>query len=299
MNFTQYLSRKFWLLKKYLYKRFYFNQKNSVAPALIEKYRNKVRHLSASTDDFWQANERNLIDLFLEDEPSNFLNWNVIRSTMFAGGSFVDVEWQDIKSRYPKGYLRKILKESPIGNPDNFLHFPTTSTNMIHHFYHADLFQRKTGVRISDLQSVFEFGGGYGDMVKIFRRLGFNGRYTIYDLPAFSLLQQFYIDALGLLKNVEFAHRPEQVQHIPPQSMFIATWSFGETPLAVRDQLAHILPSFNHFLIAYSATFIGVDNVDYFQTLAKRLTHVSWVTIPIPQLEGHYYLFGTPLQQKL
>jgi hypothetical protein len=53
--------------------------------------------------------------------------------------------------------------------------------------------ENATGRRVSELQTIVEIGAGYGALPMLMRRAGFRGRYLIIDLPAFALLQRFYL----------------------------------------------------------------------------------------------------------
>ena len=45
---------------------------------------------------------------------------------------------------------------------------------------------------------IVEFGGGYGSMCRLVRKLGFKGRYVIFDLRPILALQKYYLGLHGV-----------------------------------------------------------------------------------------------------
>ncbi|WP_148307733.1 hypothetical protein [endosymbiont of unidentified scaly snail isolate Monju] len=151
---------------------------------------------------------------------------------------------------------------------------------------------------------VFEFGGGYGSMARLFWQLGFRGKYLIQDLPAFSALQKFYLGSIGALGSesgdgeFSFVTDNRSMKRILDRwgavesKMFVATWSLSETPLEVREPVLDSLVYFDHILIAFQHQFEDIDNVKYFHGWASAMadTH-SFQVSHIDHLPGNSYLF--------
>jgi len=80
------------------------------------------------------------------------------------------------------------------------------------------------------------------------------------------------------------------------KSLFIATWSISETPLAVRKKIMESISHFNYFLIAYADKFGEVNNSKFFDewrhSLGKRICWVDW---PIKHMPGNRYLVGAKM----
>jgi len=144
-------------------------------------------------------------------------------------------------------------------------------------------------------------------MCRLFFNLGFRGRYLIVDLPAFSILQEYYLSSIGVrvLSIDEYIDGEPGVLCISDMdiihtlldnnsnSLFLATWSISEAPLSVRKGIFdNHADSFDAYLIAYQPRFEDVDNSRFFEDLRKTRTEYVWEVRDIAPLPGQKYLFG-------
>lgn len=259
----------------------------------------------------WAQSVRRLRELVLTCDPREFLRWDVVQRTMFIRYSqFIGTELAWLRER-PDWMTRwqGAIREDTVGRPVPFSFYRQSSANLIHHGYHVAQFEKQTGISIDSLRYVVEFGGGYGSMCRLFHKLGFSGKYIIFDLPEFSALQEFYLRSLGLdvleQKNHKYALRGvacvsdrEEFGQILDQShakdsMLVATWSISETPVALRDAVLPFVAGSGTFLIAFQHEFGEVDNQEYFAHWKKLLGRVAWLEWEIPHLKGNSYLVGS------
>jgi len=241
-------------------------------------------------------------------DARRFLRWHVVSQPMFLGRAWqecIDALMQD--SNW-KTTWQPLIAEDRFGDP---LHDPTikeSSGNRIVHTYHLLECKRSTEIKFEILETIVEFGGGYGNTCLLLRRLGFNGTYIIYDLPEFSSLQKFYLRGVGEDAVFFDEHRSkEQGQNIlvsssdelarvlvganTSNSLFIATWSVSESPISIREKVLPMVSNFRYFLFGYQAQFDGVDNVAYFRNYTKTHSDVAWSEI-FKNMWSGYYLFG-------
>lgn len=69
-----------------------------------------------------------------------------------------------------------------------------TSHNTVHHLYHLAYYQEKTGIDFRKINTVVEWGGGYGNLAKIFKRLvKKDNTYVIFDVPLLSCIEWLYL----------------------------------------------------------------------------------------------------------
>lgn len=180
------------------------------------------------------------------DSANNFTKWPCVYHCMLVDHWWpkpMDVEVDYVESIYPQHFI------------DN-----SDGRNLYHQIYHLLRWQEATAKRIADMQSICEFGGGYGAMALACHRLGFKGEYYIYDLPEFCLLQQWYLER----NNIKVKHSSE----ILPLDvdLLIACYSMSETDYAERDEFFDKVKASNYLLL-YSNWFEKFDNIDYFQQL--------------------------------
>jgi hypothetical protein len=203
--------------------------------------------------------------------------------------------------------VQRALTESPVGKPLVNPNYPLTSPLLAQHGYHLVRLLEATDLDLATLRLVVDFGAGYGSFFRLLRNLGYRERYLIWDLPVMCALQRFYLRNVfptgpggqppGNLEwlvsgdPVAAATVSRQCAEQQP-SLFIATWSLSETPLAVRERIAPALAGFSHVLCAYQRSFGEHDNVRYFQTLEKSLPGFDWQHAECPIFHGNFYLIG-------
>ena len=248
---------------------------------------------------------RNYIRCF---DPRRFLRWHVIRQTMFMARAWpecidalkADSEWGNI--------WQPVIKEDSFGDPIPDPTLPESSGNRIVHAYHLLQLKKSTDISFKDLDTIVEFGGGYGNMCRLLRRLGFKGTYILYDLPEFISLQKFYLNGVGegainakdlkeamSKQNVLVSSREELEKVLgsakKQNSLFIATWSLSESPVAVREQVMPLVSDCTYYLFGYQPDFDEVNNVEYFRELSRQNEAIGW-TEKFEKIWNGYYLFG-------
>jgi hypothetical protein len=292
--------------------------------ALVTELRRRIEALGPPPAGDGQPSEhvwRRFIEQFRDavgrEDPRAFLRWPMIAKAMFVSNQpYLWMELLSLRSRRDwRPRWRPALRESPIGHPVPFWALPWSSGNLIHHAYHLSQFEARTGRRAERFPAVFEFGGGYGSMCRLFHQLGFSGRYVIYDLPQFSALQAFYLGSLGLplvaadrlvgadrgIACVSDAASLVRALEWADASctLSVATWSLSETPARVRDTIMPLVAECAGVLIAYWRMFGEMNNHEYFSRWATRHAEFAWSHRPILSLPEHFYLCGIRASDRL
>jgi hypothetical protein len=253
---------------------------------------------SADAHDAWTEYCRLLQTAILHEDPSFFLRWKFVRRAMcltnhvFLKNELLHLErLPDWQSRwYPA------LQDPRVGNPIPYLRKAATVGNSVHLAYHIAQWESWSGRNIAELETIVEFGGGFGAMARLVRALGFAGRYIIYDLPQFGALQRFYLRCCGLDERTETVADFASLQAALPaqrsgERLFLANISLSETPLEVRRPFERLIRDMEHVLITYQPRFHGVDNVAYFN--GWRSADRIWGQQEVPNFPGGcWYLFG-------
>jgi len=150
----------------------------------------------------------------------------------------------------------------------------------------------------TDFDYIFEFGGGYGSMARLFQNLGFKGEYIIYDIPEFSSLQTLYLENIGFKVSNNIGKRGisciSDMNKIPDfkgKVLFVGTWSLSEAPVDLRDEIHHKVNA-NSYLLAYQSSFDGVNNKEYFNKMKNEYNKLKWDEFKIKHIPNNYYLFG-------
>ena len=285
---------------------------------LVEDLRNAFRGIQArdtaglpDSEKSWAQHMNRLIELVLDHNPREFLRWDVIGYTMYVNSpGYIATELKYLKSQSDwNSRWREAIQESAVGHPLPYWRYPRSSGNLIHHAYHIAQFEEKTGTRIADVETIFEFGGGYGCMCRLVHDMGFRGRYVIFDLPGFSSLQQFYLNSYGLsAHSVEsFGSSKHGIVCVSDYELLdglldsttdgrsaalIATWSLSETPTAFRESILSLTSEFDAFLISSQSHYKEVDNIEFFERWRSGRQDIDWSTWQIAHLGKNFYLTG-------
>jgi hypothetical protein len=274
------------------------------------------KDISFRASDFWMEKLRDLVQLAKTGDPRQFLQWDIIRSTMHGGNRetinqhyFDLLELPDFRQRWEKG-----IRESMTGNPTPFCFDRNSSPILIQHNYHLAIYERIFKTHITDVDVVYEIGGGYGSMLRLFYQLGFQGKYVIYDTPPFSVLQKLYLSDLGInvtsgeveeWRQAWCIHEPKHIRQFENdlkknragKTLFMATWSLSEMDMEDRDIIVPDLSLFSHFLIAFQDEMSGVDNLKYFNEFTMRSPEdIEWKSMKID--DKSYYAFGRRVERR-
>lgn len=307
----------FWLLEST--SEIGLNIPNGKETELISKLKKKISELdplpsrSDQNSDWWLQSRQDLRSKILANDPRRFLRWGVVLMNMYpAFNRYLNIEYHYIRQKndYSSRWKYALL-ENGIGGGIRYVFNRETSGSAIHSGYHLVRFGEFSGVLLSDIDIVIEFGGGYGRLCEAIYRTGFKGSYVLYDLPEFSALQIFYLRAQGYsvadkmteLKDecvycTSEINTLEKVSSIKNKKvLFIATWSFSETPLNFRRRFETIIRNSEYLLIGYyEKIYPGspdeVDNLKYFSALCGEMPSGKIEDVPIVHMgAGSRYLF--------
>lgn len=258
------------------------------AEQLQERFANLPEITEPAPPHTWPRHQLSFRRHVAQDDPNYFLSWSTMHATMFvgSGAAFTSEEVEALTPRY-----LNILREPRFGMPhlmkvgDNTV----TSGNLIHQAYHLMIFEQYTGVQVDKLRSIVEFGGGYGAMVLLCRRLGFRGRYTIIDLPELSLLQEFYLSNTIGLHNVILIDNYDC--ETLSADLLLAIYSISEVPVMLRwCILENIKARYRFFAHQDLYTLPDEGQIDNVEEMGKVAEVYNLVQFPNKFMPGHWYL---------
>ena len=252
--------------------------------------------------DFWKRQLESLKSCLNTLGPRTFLRCQVIQYLMFAGSRILahqELNW--IIQHTTLNWRIQMLRESQVGTPaftlysdDNIL----SSTNLVHHAYSYARFEDTVpNVKISSLDLIVEFGGGYGSFARVVMNGGFKGRYVIYDLHPFNIIQKYYLSALGFtvrtidewdvydsgiwlvhdLKTLERLHLYERFAE-NEMTMFVAMFSLSEVTNKLRDSFMALGPgSFHNYFFYFQSKWESLSNTDWFTNfIFNKRSDLRW-----------------------
>ena len=253
-----------------------------------DTFRRRMAQLPEPVTDkappYWQSWRHQLWQRGQVDDPAQFWRWPCVYHTMLVNHwpDAIVREMSQLESRFRGVVLM------PHFGPDDYYADRQSSMNLIHQAYHIQQWEQATVQRINQLEIIVEFGGGYGAMALLCHRLGFEGKYVIYDLPEFSLLQEYYLSQFGLLGQMEWnpERKPKNVD------LFMALYSLSEIPVA--DRIRAFVEA-KSYLYLYSGKWQDYDNVYHFQTvIPASQPEKQWQHTEISHLpdKGNWYSIG-------
>ncbi|WP_415323615.1 hypothetical protein [Candidatus Pelagibacter sp. Uisw_127] len=284
------------LIKKYI-------QKNISSNKIINKNLKKTHNIF----------NQKLYLLLQKKNITNFLRESFIQKMFFLHNRFfVYAELKDLQKNKSWSLYKKLINEDAIGNPIRYFLYSESSGNRINHVYHLNILSRELNINLTDIKKVFEFGGGYGCMARIFSKLNKKIKYTCFDTHYVNLLQFYYLKHNNLdvgfskknnfflnsnLKKVKEIHEPKL------KSLFIANWSLSETPNKFRKEFISIIKKNEFILICFQEKFEDIDNLKYFNNLKYKLSKKFKIKIiknkfytgNMINKHNHYFFVGKKL----
>lgn len=258
-------------------------------------YSNKINFTSLKKTHKIFNNQ--IYNLFLEKKDlKNFLRENFIQKMFFVHNRlFIMSELKILKKNKNWSLYKKLIKEDSIGNPVRYFLYPQSSGNRINHVFHLSVLIDELKINIKTIKNIFEFGGGYGCMARIFSKINKNIKYVCFDTYLVNLLQLYYLKHNNLnvgfnrsknkfllesnIKKINFFYKKNQ------NYLFIANWSLSETPINFRKNFNKILENSHYILICFQENFENIDNLKYFKSLKLRLSKKYKIKI----LKNKYY----------
>lgn len=267
----------------------------------------KTYDISPFVNPAWESNNSELEQLFSPAPPFGFLNVPTIKATMFveAGGKWLADQLSFLEQKLEPNRLKALLMEDLVGDPPLINATYLTSHNSIHHLYHLIKFATTTRCDLENLKMVVEWGGGYGNMAKIFRRLQASpSTYVIIDTPLFSTLQWLYLTTIlgsahvNLLRSPQDAIRDGKINLLPLShldrhplraELFISTWALSESSKYSQDYVRdRQWFGAKHLLIAYQDSSESFPDAD---RIGKIAAGAGAVVDDIEFLPQNHYAF--------
>ena len=203
--------------------------------------------------DDWHEHALTLADALRPEPPDGFLRHPVIQYQMFLGAHHLPFECPYVRRHLPSAEL---AREDVVGDPPRAALDGLTalsSSNTIHHLHHLLRFEQDTSTPVDAIDTVVEWGAGYGNLAKLFVRLhGGAPTYVLIDLPVFAALQWLYLSSVLGSECVVLHERPgtavvEHAVNVVPvglapfadieADLFVSTWALNECTSDAQDHV--------------------------------------------------------------
>mgnify|MGYP001093118440 CR=1 FL=1 len=244
----------------------------------IQKKLNNIHFNKKNLKNTHNLFNKKIILLLKKDDLTNFLRKNFIQKMFFVHNRlFILKELVELKKDKNWIFYRKLIEEDHVGNPVRYFLYPKSSGNRINHVYHLSILASEFNINLKKITNVFEFGGGYGCMARIFSKINSKISFTCFDTGFVNLLQYYYLKQNNL--NVGFSKKnkfylisnTKKMNNSSSNSLFIANWSLSETPINFRKKFFKLIKNSKLILISFQENFENIDNLKYFKNLKKKL----------------------------
>jgi hypothetical protein len=238
---------------------------------------------------------------FQDGVPIGFLAYPTVSHTMvFARrrgikltSKLIDIVLQV----FGKETTVNLIREDYIGLPTISNAGYMTLANRCHHANHLAHYTRECKRNFWDCNSIVEWGGGYGNMARIIRKMNPSITYVIIDLPELLALQYVYLSSIEGEDNVYVLQPGEAMQIIPGKinlmtsqtaahlkiglncDGFISTWAITESP---KDAQEYVMEK--KFFGAKNLLLGSLINENNY--LAGSLVGIGLTRIPVPTSNG-------------
>ena len=245
---------------------------------IIEKKLNKIYLNKKYLKNTHYLFNKELLALIKKKQLINFLRKNFIQKMFFVHNRlFIFRELLELK-KYKNWILyKKLIKEDNVGDPVRYFLYPESSGNKINHVYHLSILSNEFNLNLKKIDNVFEFGGGYGCMARIFSKINKEIFFTCFDTSLVNLLQYYYLKHNNL--DVGFSNKNRfrliskinKIKFNHSNSLFLANWSLSEVPINFRKKFYKLIVNSKVILISFQKKFENIDNLKYFINLKKKL----------------------------
>ena len=286
-------------------------------PIILKTIKKKLSRLSFESKNLKKTHNifnKKIIYILKKEKLTSFLRNSFVQKMFFVHNRlFVFKELIKLKNNKNWKFYKKIIIEDNVGDPVRYFLYPKSSGNRINHAYHLSVLSSEFNVNLKKINKVFEFGGGYGCMARIFSKINKKISYTCFDTNYINLLQYYYLRQNNLNVGFEkknnyflissFSENKKFLLKKFHNHFFIANWSLSEAPIKFREQFLKMIENSKFILISFQEYFEGIDNLSYFSKLKKKLDkkfHIKILKNPyyngnIFRRQNHYFLIGKKL----
>ena len=272
-----------------------------------EQFRQAMRQLPALPKsqpphwDHWQGVLRDWI-LDENNDPADFFRCPAVYHTMLVNHWVEAIQYEFAQLPHEMR-IQTFMPELGHDYMDK-----VRSRNLVHQLYHLHRWQEVTGKKVKDLDEIVEFGGGYGAMCLVARRLGFDGRYIIFDLPEFTLLQRFFLSNVNWWnievipkvhdKPTEFYDNIDDLwNNIYEPDLLIACYSLSEVSADLRNSFLQSCKA-RAILIATQDRYGEYDLKKEFSRYFASCHGYSWWFKKNRFIPGDFYIIGKRTRSK-
>ena len=254
---------------------------------------------------FWNDFNVRLERVFFPAPPFSFTRSQEVRSTMFSPyrHSAQVAALSFLEARLSQERLKTLLREDYVGDPTLVNYRYLASTMTIGHLSHFVRFAEWVGCNLDEIETIVDWGGGYGSMTRIFDRLASKPyTYIIVDTPLLTCVQWLYLSSILGKERLHILRKPDdliekgKINLVPLCflehmrfccDLFISTWALSESSEVAQDYVvSQNWFDARHLLLAFQVHNYQFPSAGRLGSLA--LSRGASI-VEIPSFPGNYY----------
>ena len=247
----------------------------ALAPLFPDVLRELLRKFpSPPTDPAWRRFNAGIVQQMVPRPPFAFLRRPPLIPNVYSDAydAVAAAELGEVERRLQAMNLSpyELLRENWVGGPWVYDHRYLTSSALLKHLLQILFLSSETGVRLSEIRRVVEWGGGYGSLARLLYRFQPELNYVILDTPVMLAVQWLFLSTVLSPNRVVLPGSGERSiqngsMHLEsastyegdgdPTDLFVSTFALSESPqgLIERVDSRHWFGA-EHLWLAYTPT---------------------------------------------
>lgn len=236
----------------------------------IEKARQILDEVPKDKRFTWNFKQRAIAAHIIKDNGlDDFLQWSESAESLHSGYRGFSKEEEALLPEW----MLAIGKDPDIGSPTSDLSPDGISGTFMRQLFIANTIENEVAP-IRSIRRVLEFGGGYGALAVILKRMGFDGDHYVFDLPAVHILREWYLEQ----QNINTVSLTKQKLLLV--DVFISVCAMDEARPRVREALLDSVIA-RHYIFYFTKDWDGVNNVDWFSDwMVRNGMTPTWIDVP-------------------
>ena len=173
-----------------------------------------------------------------------------------------------LRAKHQDSKLFESVRDPSYGNPSKIDGYSMSTLRCLEYMKHVE-----QHVDLKEINSVTDFGSGYGNFCRVWKTFNPNVKYYNVDLEEMLEMQKDYIEkTVEDKEDIHYITHRQLDQVDTNKSLFLAAYSLSECSFNIRKEVEPHLKNYDYILIIYNQMFNNeYDNVAYFNSIQETV----------------------------
>ena len=220
----------------------------------------QIKQINYGKNNFWDDHVKTL-----KKEVTSKLNLSSGQIFKTIGYTHHDYTKKLLKKHKDNILFNKVI-DPLYGNPATIDGYSMSTLRCLEYMENI-----KKYVNLNDINSVTDFGSGYGNFCRVWKIFNPHIKYYNVDLEEMLDVQRKYIKkTVENTKDIHFITHKQLDQVDTNKSLFLAAYSLSECSFDIRKEVEPFLEKYDYVMIIYNEIFNEeYNNVEYFNNIQK------------------------------